>query len=214
MKITCLHTADAHVATFGALFAEAGLDGSVEHIVRADLLSRARGQGICAVRDEVQRALTVMTDADAVLCTCSTLGPLIDDMARTDARLLRIDRPLMEHAVAQGDRVLVAICLESTRAGTLDLLKAVAAETGRIVKPSLLLCVEDWPLFEAGRSADFARAIADRIRQALADTSGLRAVVLGQASMAGAAAHLTDVSLPVLSSPKLAVDRAIKIARS
>lgn len=214
MKITCLHTADVHIATFDALFAEAGFDGTVDHIVRTDLLARARDQGAEAARADLRQAIAALGDADAVLCSCSTLGPLIDDMAQADPRLLRIDRPLMECAARAGGKVLVVLCLESTRRATSDLLNRVAAEAGRDVQQELLLCAEVWPLFEAGQASAFSSAIAARVRQALADSPDTSAVVLAQASMMGAADHLADITVPVLSSPQLAVDRAMKIARS
>lgn len=214
MKITCLHTADLHVETFDAVFAKAGFQGVVHHVVRADLLAQAREEGTEAVRADLRQAIAACGDADAVLCTCSTLGPLIDDMALEDGRLLRIDRPLMEQAARLGGRALVVLCLESTRKATCDLLARVASELDRSVQQELLLCVEAWPLFEAGQTGDFARAIAARVRQALTDHPDMQTVVLAQASMGGAAQELKDIAIPVLSSPQLAMDRAIAIARS
>ncbi len=214
MKITCLHTADAHIATFDALFAKAGFQGVVHHVVRADLLAQAREEGAEAVRADLRQAIAALGDAGSVLCTCSTLGPLIDDMAQADPRLLRIDRPLMESAARFGGRVLVVLCLESTRRATSDLLERAGSELDRKVLPELLLCAEVWPLFEAGQTAAFSREIAARIRQALTEIPDISAVVLAQASMMGAADYLADVTVPILSSPQLAVDRAMEIARS
>jgi hypothetical protein len=70
--ITCLHTAEVHVATFSALLPDA------THIVRADFLDRARADGLDAVSGEVTEPLKELSVTGPVLCTCSTLGPLVD----------------------------------------------------------------------------------------------------------------------------------------
>ncbi|QFT59214.1 hypothetical protein FIU94_10290 [Sulfitobacter sp. THAF37] len=214
MKIACLHTADVHVQTFDALFAKAGFQGVVHHVVRADLLAQAREEGAAAVRADLRQAIAALGDAGSVLCTCSTLGPLIDDMSQADPRLLRIDRPLMEQAARLGGRILVVLCLESTRRATCDLLARAASELDRKVEHEVLLCAEVWALFEAGQTDAFLREIATRTRQALAEIPDISAVVLAQASMMGAGDYLAEVPVPVLSAPALAVDRAIGIARS
>ena len=83
--IRCLHTADVHVVTFGALLPDAA------HVVRADFLDRARAEGINAVAADVKALLRDMAGTGPVLCTCSTLGPLVDELGL--ANIVRIDRP-------------------------------------------------------------------------------------------------------------------------
>lgn len=158
--ITCLHTAQVHVATFS------GLIPGARHVVRADLLDRARADGVAAVQDEVLALLAELSADGPVLCTCSTLGPLADQ-----AGVLRIDRPAMEAAAACEGEIVVAICLESTRAATLALFEEIAGP-GRA---RLVLCDAAWPFFEAGDMDGFARAIADTVRPAL---TGAGAVLL------------------------------------
>jgi len=93
MQIACLHTAELHVETFAALFAAQAPGVDVSHVVRADLLARAQSEGAVRIADATAEAVADLADFDAVLCTCSTLGPLVD--ALQDTRLIRIDRPLM-----------------------------------------------------------------------------------------------------------------------
>ena len=187
--MTCLHTAAVHVATFGALLPDA------RHVVRADLLDRARVSGVESVSDEVSSILRELAASGPVLCTCSTLGPLVDALA--NPRIVRIDRPAMEAAIAQGGEVVVAICLDSTRDATLALFDTVAA--GR-AQAKLVLCDAAWPFFEAGDMAAFAQAIADRV-------SGQgRRVLLAQASMAVAAPLLEAQGMTVFTTPKAAAE--------
>lgn len=190
--ITCLHTADVHVATFGAL-----IDGAT-HVVRADFLDRARADGIDTVADEVRRALTELAQDGPVLCTCSTLGPLVDDLANPD--IIRIDRPAMEQIAAGGGEVIVAICLQSTRDATMALFDLVSA--GRCTA-KLVLCDTAWPYFEAGDMAGYVETIAQTLKG-----QGTR-VLLAQASMAAAADRLESMGFEVFTTPKAAADAVL-----
>ena len=98
MRISFLHTADVHVATFDQIFKDLGSVAQLDHHVDASLLEKARKDGIDAVRADVETLLKSLSDADAVLCTCSTLGPLADNAARLSKNVIRIDRPLMEQS--------------------------------------------------------------------------------------------------------------------
>ncbi|WP_296422590.1 hypothetical protein [Yoonia sp.] len=208
MHIAFLHTADAHVATFDALLAAQAAAIRVTHRVRPDLLDRARADGLDTVRDETLRELTALSGADAVVCTCSTLGPIADAAATDAPHVLRIDRPLMQAGCANGPNIAVAICLASTRNATLALLHDCATQP---ITPQIIMCADAWPWFEAGNMAGFAASIADTINAALIkDTT---CVILAQASMAVAAPLLQHTGLPVLSSPALATERAISVAR-
>ena len=193
--ITCLHTADVHVTTFSAMLPDAS------HVVRADFLDRARAEGIDAVATEVKAVLGDLAQDGPVLCTCSTLGPLVDELGL--ANVVRIDRPAMEAAVAQGGEVVVAICLESTRDATLALFDDVAA--GR-ASAKLVLCEAAWPFFEAGDMAGFANAIVEAV-----SGQGMR-VLLAQASMAVAAPLLEARGVTVFTTPQAAADCVAALA--
>jgi hypothetical protein len=181
-------TADVHVATFGALLPDA------QHVVRADFLDRARAHGVDTVADEVTALLCKMAQSGPVLCTCSTLGPLVDVIGNDN--IVRIDRPAMVAAVAQGGEVVVAICLDSTREATLALFDEIAA--GRAAA-KLVLCDAAWPFFEAGDMEGYARSIVASVAG-----QGLQ-VLLAQASMAVAAPLLAAQGITVFTTPVTAV---------
>ena len=210
MRLSFLHTGEIHVATFEALAAELGFDGVVAHRVAQHLLDRAREHGLDAVRDETLAALEELSAADAVLCTCSTLGPLADEMAPQAQNVIRIDRPALMAACRHGGRPAIAICLESTRAPTLALLSECADAAGVAVAPRVIMCDGAWPHFEAGDMDAFASAIAATVRAEIGDAD---CVVLAQASMRVAEAALTDLAAPVITTPRLAVAEAIAMAR-
>ncbi len=209
MRLSFLHTGDVHVATFEALASELGFEGVVEHRVEQHLLDRARAEGLDSVRADTLAVLDELAAADAVLCTCSTIGPLADEMAARAGAIIRIDRPALTAACRHGGRPAIAICLESTRGPTLALLAECAAAEGADVVPSVIMCADAWPFFEAGDMGAFAASIAATVRREAGDAD---CVVLAQASMRAAEAALEGLDVPVITTPRLAVEQAIGMA--
>lgn len=201
-KNALLHTAQIHVQTFTQLTQNSNVE--VEHLVKPELLSKAQSHGLDSVRDETFKALAQLSNADAIICTCSTLGPLADEYSKTKPKLVRIDRPLMEAALKYAPHIAVAICLESTRQPTLDLLNDCAQKAGVSIQPRIIICTDAWQYFEADNQSEFAKSIANQIQTEINQSTGC--IILGQASMRIATPLLDNLGIPILSSPQLAVD--------
>ena len=72
--------------------------------------------------------------ADAVVVTCSTLGPAVDAIAPLcPVPLFRIDEGMAKAAVEQADRIGVLATLSTTLVPTVELLKRKAGEAGKDV---------------------------------------------------------------------------------
>lgn len=213
MRIACLHTADVHVATFDQVFKNLDRNVLLDHYVDSSLLERARLNGVEAVRADVERLLNEISTADAVLCTCSTLGPLVERAANVHKKNIRIDRPLMERACAEAGNVLVAICLDSTRDATLNLLEDCAKGVGLKISPIVLVCDKAWAFFEAGDMDAYAESIAESIKSKLEHAPDVECVVLAQASMRVAETRLAEIGIPVFSSPVIAAKKCLEVAR-
>ncbi len=197
MSLRLIHTADVHCATFEALRDLLAPEAVLDHVVRPDWLTRAQaGEDL---RSELTEQIT-----DRTLCTCTTLGPLAEELGA-----LRIDQPMMAEAAQMKGAILMAFCLESTRGPSLTLLEQALASAGRDAHVHTLLTQDLWPLFERGLHADFLSGIADRVRNEFLQLDDVGCVVLAQASMAGAAEKLQDLGIPVLSSPELALRAAL-----
>jgi hypothetical protein len=207
--LTLFHTTASNETLFRGLLAEMGPEISSRHILAADLLDRATAQGrvtpdIAAdVQDRMRAALDDGTRM--LLCTCSTLGACADQM--NDPRVLRIDRAMAKRATAQGGRILVAACVASTLEPTVLLLR----ESGPRAQIETLLMADLWRHFQAGERTLYWQGIAERLREHF---SGFDCIVLAQASMAGAADLLTDLPVPVLSSPRIGLEAAITAYRN
>jgi Asp/Glu/hydantoin racemase len=198
-----LHTADVHIATFHALAAERGLQDV--HLVDATLLADARAHGVDAsleARLAGRLRELAARGPDVIVCTCSSLSGYAERIA-LPMPVLRVDRPMAEAAVATGGRIAVVATVTSTLAPTRDLLLECAPDADVEMAP----CLDAAALFDAGDQDGYLRAIAAHVRTLDADV-----IVLAQASMAGAADLLTDLTVPVLSSPRPAVDRAAAVA--
>ncbi|WP_421882293.1 hypothetical protein [Pacificispira sp.] len=213
-RLAFLHTAAVHEPTFRALVTELSPGADQVHAIHPEWLDQARREGLGGdLHDTVTGGLSALADqSDAVLCTCSTLGPVADDLAKTNPKVLRIDRPLMAKAAATPGSAIVALCLDSTRDATLSLIDDAFAAAGRRSDRTLCLCAEAWPYFERGDRDGFARSIAAQIRRTAGEIPGAGCVVLAQASMACAEPLLTDLGLPVFSSPRLGVEAALVAA--
>ena len=207
--LTLFHTAPSNETLFRSLLAEMGPEIPARHVLAVDLLDRAAAEGrvtadIAAdVKDRMQAVLD--DGVRMLLCTCSTLGTCADEM--NDPRVMRVDRAMAQHAVAQGGRVLVAACVASTIEPTVKLLRESAPETTQI---ETFLMADLWPHFQLGEHMVYWQRIADRLRERAA---AFDCIVLAQASMAGAADLLGDLPIPVLSSPRIGLGAAITAYR-
>jgi Asp/Glu/hydantoin racemase len=143
--------------------------------------------------------------ADAVLVTCSSIGPGVPLAKQLcDVPVIRIDEAMAEAAVRQAHNIGVLATLRTTLDPTCALLRAKANEAGRDVKLTECLCEGAFPAVLAGDTATHDRLLRKAL---LEDLRGVDLIVLAQASMARVVAALApgELRTPVLSSPELAV---------
>jgi hypothetical protein len=145
--ISFLHTGEVHVATFDRLMDELAPGMPRRHRVEQGWLDEARDQGMSdRLRDTIKTGMAELASEGVGVCTCSSIGGAAEAAASADAPVVRIDRALMEAALEHGKRPLVAMCLESTRAPTMDLLADVATRTGISIEPQVVMCEAPGPI--------------------------------------------------------------------
>ncbi|MEM9621246.1 MAG: hypothetical protein AAF993_06325 [Pseudomonadota bacterium] len=210
MRIGFLHTADVHQITFDKLL-NAYPEARAEHRIHPEWLSRAQQEGLTTdLQQLVTQALTELAATnDAVVCTCSTLGPIVDLLQQT--KILRVDQPMMARAVRHSP-VLLVMCVASTVPVSTALLQAEFSRQQQPEAMQTLLCESAWAFFEQGDLTAYGRAIADAVCDAVGANPELKCIVLAQASMRAAEPYLEHLDIPVLSSPELAVERAVALA--
>jgi hypothetical protein len=186
MLLSCLHTADSNVAVFDAALSELGRDDvRLRHAVRADLLDRAERDGglTAAIAAETAAVLGGLAGAaDAVLLTCSTLGPAVARTTPSTAPVLRVDEALARQAVRQGGTVVALCAVATTVPSTRELFERAAVLTGATIEVRLVPGA--WDAFRAGRQEHYLALVAAAADLAFAE--GAAAVALAQASMADA----------------------------
>ncbi|WP_425839017.1 aspartate/glutamate racemase family protein [Streptomyces fractus] len=200
MNLTLVHTSPVHVPVFDALRDADHPDLELRHVVREELLVRAGAEGPESVTGEVRALLEAAAadGADAVLCTCSTLGAVAEGLAAdVGLPVLRVDRPMAARAVAEGERIAVVATLRSTFGPTVGLVEEEAGRAGRAVEVRTVFVERAWDRFLAGDRDGYLALVAEAI-DGIADAD---VVVLAQASLTDAAER-ARTTLPVLSSPR------------
>ncbi len=146
--------------------------------------------------------------ADAVLVTCSSIGPATSlAMPLFDMPVMRIDEPMARKAVESGRRIGVLATLATTLEPTVQLLRDTAAAMGAPSEISSKLCAGAFEAVVSGDTATHDRMVTEGLRELFASVD---VIVLAQASMARVADQLPPEQrpIPILSSPSLAMEYA------
>jgi Asp/Glu/hydantoin racemase len=214
-KLAYLHTVTSLVTLFNQLSKEIlPPDVEVFHIADEMLLKLALAQGGLSpfifrrVADHVTAAEAF--GASLVQFTCSSISPCADaSRPMVKIPVLKVDEPMVDQAINLGERVGVAATAVSTLKPTTDLVNARAALQGMKVQVDPQLAEGAFAALMAGEMETHDRIV----RQTLIDLMKRnQVVILAQASMARILDTLApeERPVPVLSSPRLAVERAAK----
>jgi hypothetical protein len=208
MPIACLHTAESNIAVFET--AARALGARLTHLVRADLLREAEAAGglnedIAARTAGLLKGLAGA--ADAVLLTCSTLGPAAAEATGARVPVLRVDGALATEALAAGGRVVVLCAAQTTLEPTRKLFEAAAH--ARTAELAISLVPDAWEAFKGGNIERYHALVAAAADAAF--RAGADVVALAQASMADAAA-LCRAGRP-LTSPAAGLAAALRVAK-
>ncbi|HEV2445294.1 MAG TPA: aspartate/glutamate racemase family protein [Candidatus Sulfopaludibacter sp.] len=212
VTIAYLHTSHVLIPMFRELSKAELPDVEQFHMVDESLIRNTiREQRL--TKTTIRRVLAMVQSArdggaDAVMVTCSSIGPAAS-LARSvfDFPVIRVDEAMAEEAVRAGRRIGVAATLRTTLEPTVELLREKAKAAQREVVLLEALCEGAFEAVLAGDTATHDRILADSLLR-LADTVDV--VVLAQASMARVVDALPAgaIRVPIHTSPALAVQRA------
>lgn len=207
-KLGILHTSFALVAPLGELTRTMLPGVEVLNLVDDQLLAYARARGVdpfLTRRVCHYMLLAQEYGVDAILNACSSVGEAAD-VARSlvDVPIVKIDEPMAEQAVQRGERIGVLATVASTLGPTQRLIERTAARTGRTVQVEPALCDGAFDLLMAGQTERHDAMVMEHIA-ALRDRCDV--VVLAQASMARLEPAVPAGGTPVLTSPRLAMER-------
>ncbi len=211
-KLTLIHTVAPLIGVFNKLGAELLPGVQLMHILDEPLLEQVRQRGGLAPEDAVRLqthvALAEKIGAGAVLVTCSTISPCVDDVRPTAGiPVIKIDEAMVADAVERGARIGVVATAATTLEPTLRLLQARAAAQDKKIETELLLVEHAIAALLSGDGATHDRLV----KQAALDLARrVDVVILAQASMARVLDVIPEAerNVPILSSPHLALTQA------
>ncbi len=216
--IAFIHTSPSMIPVFKPLASELLAGSSVFNMVDESLLCdiiREKGCPPATSRRVVNHIIAAeQAGASHILVTCSSIGRAVE-AARplVAAKVLRVDEAMADKAVATGSRVGVVATLPSTLEPTAAIIRERGASSGKSVAVTAKL-VEG--AFDAVMSGDGAKhdALVGAALKELAKSVDV--IVLAQASMARVVESLSaaDRPVPILSSPRLAVERLAEVVRA
>jgi aspartate/glutamate racemase len=197
MRLSFLHTVDINTGIFEQSALARGLRrDDLRHEVRAELRLRAEqgGREADAVQAEVADCVRrLAADADAVVVTCATLGPLVDGMEAGGIPVLRADTALARAAVRPGRRVTVLCAAPTAIEANRRLFEGYAAAVGADVKVALV--PDAWDLFRQGDMPRCLEGIARAAEQAYLE--GADTVAFAHPWMAPAARRVAQGPAPL-----------------
>jgi len=218
ITVAYLHTSHVLIPLFTALTNKELPDVEQFHMVDESLIKNTIRNG-SLTKTTIRRVLGMVQlaregGADAVVVTCSSIGPA----ARLARRLfefpvIRVDEPMAEKAVRSGRRIGVAATLRTTLEPTVALLREKAQAEHRQVDLVESLCENAFEAVISGDTGTHDRLLSDALLRLMDEVD---VIVLAQASMARVVDSLPSRRVPILTSPELAVQqtRAILYAES
>jgi len=214
-KLVMIHTVPALIPLFQDLCRELLPQVVAYNLVEESLLQNLLEAGEITPYTNRRVVHTILSardgGADAILVTCSSIGPCVS-LARPlcDVPVLRIDEPMAEQAVAMATRIGVAATARTTLKPTVDLLQEKAKEAGREISVQASLYPEAFSALMEGDTARHDSIVLEGLRTQV--RQGAEVLVLAQASMARLAPlSAQETGVPVLASPRLAVERVRQI---
>jgi Asp/Glu/hydantoin racemase len=144
--------------------------------------------------------------AGAVLLSCSSLAPCADVAGQT-ARVpvYRIDEAMVDEALATGRRIGILATIDLALDPVYELVCRQAQRQGRAVGIEPVLCpASAYEAMLAGRTAEHDGIVLEELQRLCAVSD---VVLLAQASMASALRSEVELQVPVLTGPRLALER-------
>lgn len=209
MKVVLIHTSPVSLNDLKALFKEIIPDVEMVNIIDDSLLNEVKTVGhinseiISRMCSYVQVAKTL--NPDLIFNQCSSVGEAFD-IARSQAtcKTLKIDEPMAEKAVSLGNKIGVVATVASTVRPSCNLIKKTAKKMNKNVTVNEYLVDGALDILMSGDVDKHNELVIESIRKAEAEND---VVVLAQGSMTAILPLLGETSKPVLTSPRLAVEK-------
>ncbi len=212
-QVFIIHTSDVSVKDMNSLFKELAPDVIVRNIIDDSLLPEVLDNGgvtkniikrICAYALQAEIA-----GADLIFNQCSSVGEAADIAAElVNIPLVKVDEKMVEVACQTGEKIGVVATLETTLEPTVRLIKKKAEKMNKDVSITEKLCEGAFDLLRSGDKKAHNEIVINVIKEL---TKKVDVIVCAQGSMVALLAELGETSVPVLTSPRLGVERAVEV---
>ncbi|WKN40757.1 hypothetical protein [Tunicatimonas pelagia] len=197
--IAFLHTSSIHIERFENLVRKFDQEVEVKHFVNEDLLDYAMSEGTTNTKGFNQEVQSIQNEQPKlIICTCSTYGAECDQ----NDNIERIDQPIVEHLVANYNKIGLAYTAKSTKRVSQDLIIRVAQKQGK--KVDIVDCdySSAWAHYENEDFGKYVQVTAEKIKTY---ERGVDVIFLAQASMENAKKHLSNFTKEVYASPEFGI---------
>ncbi|MBQ1508839.1 MAG: Asp/Glu/hydantoin racemase [Erysipelotrichaceae bacterium] len=212
MKVVLIHTSPVSLNDLKALFKEIVPEVEMVNIIDDSLLEEVKKNGHVTPAI-IRRMCTYVQAADSlhpdlIFNQCSSVGEAFDiARSQVSCKTLKIDEAMAEKAVELGERIGVVATVASTVAPSCRLVEKKAKKAGKNVTVTRYLVDGALDILMSGDVDKHNELVISAIRKAEEEND---VVVLAQGSMTAILPLLGDTYKPVLTSPRLAVERVRK----
>lgn len=215
--LVIIHTGPVTVQPLASLAPELLPGVRIVNLVDDSLLKDAMAAGHVTpeVTSRLARYMLIGQEMGAtmILNACSSIREAADAVVpMLTVPMLKIDTAMGEAAVARGSRIGVAATVQTTLDPTARLIEKVAADAGKPITLTKKLCVGAFDALLAGDTDKHDAIVSAGLLELAADVD---VIVLAQVSMGRLADSLGDrISVPVLTSPRLGMERVAQAMRA
>ncbi len=213
-KVVIIHTSNVTFEYLNNLFHELAPDVMVKNIIDDSLLSEVIGnKGV--TKAVIKRICTYailaekIIGANLIFNQCSSVGEAADIAAKlVDIPLVKIDEKMAEVACRTGDKIGVVATLETTLGPTVRLIEKTANKLNKKVEINERLCEGAFDILRKGDTKGHNKMVIEAIKELSKEVD---VIVCAQGSMVALLDELGEITVPVLTSPRLGVEQAIEI---
>jgi len=213
-KVAVIHTSFVSVEDLKTLFKEIIPEVEMINIVDDSLLAEVSANGHITPAI-IRRVCTYALQAEAlgvdlIFNQCSSVGESVD-IARNMLKVpyIKVDEPMAEEAVKIGGKISVIATVQSTMGPSVRLIEKAAIEMGKKVEIRKCLVAGALDiLMKEGNKEKHNRLVLNEIEKVANDSD---VIVLAQGSMIGLLPLLNHIKTPILTSPRLGVERVKKV---
>jgi len=209
-KVAMIHTSLVSYDTLKSLFAEIIPEADVVNIVDESLLAEVSLHGGLTPA-VIRRVHTYVVNADSlgvdlIFNQCSSVGEAFDlALNSVSTPGLKIDTAMAEEAAAKGSAIGVIATVGSTVDPSVRIVENAGKRAGKNVTVKPYLVDGALAMLMGGNREQHDKLLFDAVAKAAGECD---VVVLAQGSMYGMLPRFAGMRKPVLSSPKLGVERA------